>query len=83
MDLPPWSSPLGDRNLMRIPLPSHAPRIPGIGSQMLPKTSKMTPKNYLKTKKLDFQKRVFYFSKTILFEVTTPSKPTTETSQGI
>ena len=55
----PWSSPLGDRNLMRIPLPSHDPKIPDIGSQMLPKTSKMTPKSDPKTRKLDFQKRVF------------------------
>ena len=79
----PWSSPLGDRNLMRIPLPSHDPKIPDIGNQMLPKTSKMTPKSDPKTKKLDFPKRVFYRSKTLLFEVTTPSKPTAETSQGI
>ena len=79
----PWSSPLGDRNLMRIPLPSHDPKIPDIGNQMLAKTCKMTSKNDPKTKKLDFQKRVFYLSKTLLFEVTTPSKPTTETSEGI
>ena len=79
----PWSSPLGDRNLMRIPLPSHDPKIPDIGSQMLPKTSKMTPKSDPKTRKLDFQKRVFYAGKTLLFEVRTPFKPTKETSQGI
>ena len=70
-------------NLMRIPMPSHDPKISDIGSQMLPKTSKMTPKSDPKTRKLDFQKHVFYQSKTLFFEVTTPSKPTKETSQGI
>ena len=60
----PWSSPLGDRNLMRIPLPSHDPKIPDIGSQMLPKTSKMTPKSDPTTRKSDFQKHAFYLRKT-------------------
>ena len=64
-------------------MPSHDPKISHIGSQMLSKTSKMTPKSDPKTKKLDFQKHVFYQGKAILFEVTTPSKPTKETSQGI
>ena len=79
----PWSSPLGDRNLMRIPLPSHDPKIPDIGNQMLPKTSKMTPKSDPKTRNLDFQTCVFYLSETHIFEVTTTSDPTKETSQGI
>ena len=64
-------------------MPSHDPEIPDIGNQMLPKTSKMIPKNDPKTKKLDFQKRVFYYRETLLFEVMTPSKPTKETNQGI
>ena len=51
-------------NLMRIPMPSHDPKISDIGSQMLPKTSKMTTKSDPKTRKLDFQKHMFYYSKT-------------------
>ena len=47
-------------NLMRIPIPSHDPKISDIGSQILSKTSKMTPKNDPKTRKLDFQKHLFY-----------------------
>ena len=70
-------------NLIRIPMPSHDPKISDIGSQMLPKTSKMTPKSDPTTRKSDFQKHVFYYSKTWLFEVTTPSKPTKETSPGV
>ena len=70
-------------NLMRIPMPFRDSKISDIGSQMLPKTPKMTPKNDSKTRRLDFQKHVFYISKTLVFEVTTPSKPTKETSQGI
>ena len=70
-------------NFKRIPMSFRDSKISDIGSQMLPKTSKMTPKNDPKTRKLDFQKHVFYQSKTLFFEVTTPSKPTKETSQGI
>ena len=68
---------------MRMAMPFRDSKISDIGSQMLVKTSKMAPKKNPKTRKLDFQKHVFYISKTLVFEVTTPSKPTKETSQGI
>ena len=70
-------------NLMRIYMPSHALKISDTGSQILAKTPKMTHQSDPKTQKLDFQKHVFCYSKTLLFGVTTPSKPTSETSQGI
>ena len=64
-------------------MPPYDPKFPDIARRMLPKTSKMTPQSDLKTRKFDFQKHVFYLSKTLLFEGTTPSKPPKETSQGI
>lgn len=70
-------------NLMRIPMPSHDPKISDTGTQMPPKASKMTPQSDPKTRNVDFQKRLFYHCKNLLFEVTTPSKPTKETSQII
>ena len=70
-------------NLMRISMPSYDPTFPDIATRMLPKTPKMTPKSDPKTRKFDFQKHVFYYSKTLLLEVMTPAKLAKETSQGI
>ena len=61
---------------------SYDPTFPDIATRMLPKTPKMTPKSDPKTRKFDFQKHVFYYSKTILLEVMTPSILAKETSQG-
>ena len=70
-------------NVMRISMPSHDRKISDIGNQMLPKTSKMTPKSDPKTRKFDFQKHVFYICKTLLFQVTELSKLTKETLPGV